>query len=86
MPLKDNLLRMGYLPENMPPAFSSAGIADFFDANSNHTYLSNAKHPVRPAAYNASKRGMTRRTFSTVHPVTGHDLAEFVSTRWVSFL
>jgi hypothetical protein len=82
MSLKDDLLRKGYLPENLPPAFSSEGIANFFDANSGHTYLSDAKRPVRPAAYNASKRGMARRTFATVHPVTGHDLAEFVSTRW----
>lgn len=65
----------------MPPAFSSDGIADFFGAYPD-TYLSTTKRPVRAAAYNASKRGMTRRTFAAVHPVTGHDLAEFVSTRW----
>lgn len=82
MPLKDDLLRKGYLPENMPPAFSSEEIADFFDANPGRAYLSNAGRPVRPAVYNASKRGMTRRTFAAVHPVTGHDLAEFVDTNW----
>jgi len=82
MPLKEDLLRKGYLPENLPAAFSSGGIAAYFDAHPPPDFLSRHGSPVRPAVYNASKRGMTRRTFSLVHPVTGHDLAEFVSTRW----
>ena len=82
MPLKDDLIRKGYLPENVAPAFSLERIADFFDENEGQAYLSNAKRPVRPAAYNASKRGMTRRIFAMVHPVTAHDLAKFVSIRW----
>lgn len=69
----------------MPPAFSSCGIADFFATNSPRGYLSNGKHPVRPTVYNASKRGMTRRAFAVVHPVTGKDLSEFVTARWDEF-
>ncbi|MCI0561571.1 MAG: RNA-directed DNA polymerase [Nitrososphaera sp.] len=80
--MKEDLLRKGYFPENLPPAFSSRGIADYCDANPAPEFLSQVDRPVRAAVYSASKRGMTRRTFSVVHPVTGHDLAAFISTRW----
>ena len=39
-------------------------------------------NPLRAATYSASKRGLTRRMFSAIHPVTGHDMAEFVASRW----
>ncbi|WP_374654818.1 RNA-directed DNA polymerase [Dongia sp.] len=83
MTLKRALLESGYLPENMPPAFTSSKIADYLEKNAaKGTYLSDAKKPVRSSPYDASKRGMTRRTFSVVHPVTGSDLAEFCSSNW----
>lgn len=82
MTLKDDLLRKGYLPENLPPAFSSKLIADYFQANVPAGYLSRGRNPVRAANYNASKRGMTRRVFSTVHPVTAYDTAHFINSRW----
>ena len=82
MSLKDDLLRKGYLPENLPPPFTSALIADYFLKNAPPHYLQNPKGPFRAATYNASKRGLTRRIFSAVHPVTAHDTAEFVATRW----
>ena len=37
---------------------------------------------LRPATYNGSKRGLTRRVFSAVHPVTAYDMAKFVVERW----
>jgi hypothetical protein len=37
--------------------------------------------PFRSAVYSASKRGISRRTFSAIHPVTAHDLAEFLQAR-----
>ncbi|WP_161790503.1 RNA-directed DNA polymerase [Inquilinus limosus] len=80
--LKADLLKKGYLPENMPPSFISDAICGFFDTKAYRTFLSSSATPVRPAVYNASKRGMTRRTFSVVHPVSGYDLAEFAATRW----
>ena len=82
MGLKDDLLRRGYLPENLPPGFSTAGIADYFEKNPPPGYLSKSRHPVRAATYNASKRGMTRRVFSAVHPVTAHDTAHFIDGQW----
>ena len=82
MALKNELLRKGYFPENLPPSFGTAGIADYFIDNPHQGYLSQRERPLRPALYNASKRGLTRRVFSAVHPETAHDMAEFVSSRW----
>jgi Reverse transcriptase (RNA-dependent DNA polymerase) len=82
MALKDDLLRKGYLPENLPPAFLSENIADFFAENPPAGFISPSKRAVRAAVYNASKRGMTRRTFSFIHPTISHDLAEFIALRW----
>jgi hypothetical protein len=82
MTLKDDLLRKGYLPENLPPAFTTASIADHFLANPPRGYITQGNNPLRAASYNASKRGLTRRVFSAVHPATGHDMAEFVSSHW----
>ena len=82
MSLKDDLLRKGYFPENLPPPFTSTFIADYFLLHSTRSYLTNPHNTVRSAIYNGSKRGQTRRIFSAVHPVTSHDMATFVSTRW----
>ncbi|MBO4168843.1 RNA-directed DNA polymerase [Cereibacter azotoformans] len=83
MPLKDDLLRRGYFPENLPPAFSTSSIADYFQQNPPPTaFLSRSRTPVRAAIYNASKRGMTRRVFSAIHPVTAYDTAHFIEARW----
>ncbi len=82
MPLEDDLIHKGYLPENLPPVFFSDAIADAFDHIEGGDWWSDAGKPVRPAIYNASKRGMARRPFSVVHPATMRDLAKFVSTRW----
>jgi hypothetical protein len=77
MSLKQDLLRIGYFPENLPPSFHTQQIAQFFAEHSSG-YLSDPKQPLRSAIYNASKRGASRRTFSAIHPITAHDLAEFL--------
>ncbi|MFD2741672.1 RNA-directed DNA polymerase [Sulfitobacter aestuarii] len=82
MTFKHDLLLKGYLPENLPPAFTTATIADHFSANPPRGYVTDGRNPLRAATYNASKRGLTRRVFSAVHPATAHDMAEFVSSRW----
>ena len=85
MNLKDSLIRKGYFPENLPPSFTTAGIADYFQNNPPEDYYStqrNAK-PFQAANYNSSKRGKSRRIFSVIHPATAYDLAEFVTEHWV---
>ncbi|UQD70485.1 RNA-directed DNA polymerase [Bradyrhizobium japonicum] len=77
MSLKDDLLRTGYLPENLPPPFHTEKIAEFF-SNNPSGYICDQKQPLRAAVYNASKRGESRRSFSAIHPITAHDLAEFL--------
>lgn len=82
MTLKENLLFRGYLPENLPPAFFSSDLADYLVGLVGDDWWSQSKSPVRPATYNASKRGITRRVFSVVHPTTMRDSAKFVAERW----
>jgi hypothetical protein len=82
MALEDDRLRKGYFPENLPPAFSSGLLADYFLEYGTTSNLSRSRQPVRAATYNASKRGMTRRVFSAVHPVTAYDSARFINTHW----
>lgn len=80
MTLKEDLLKIGYLPENLPPPFHTEDIAKYFVDNPSG-YLTDKKKPLRSAVYSSSKRGISRRTFSAVHPVTAHDLAEFLGVR-----
>ena len=82
MPIKDSLLRRGYFPEDLPPPFTSTFIANYFIANPPRNYLMRVRDRLRAASYNASKRGMTRRMFSAIHPVTAHDTSEFLAQRW----
>ena len=79
MALKDDLLRNGYLPENLPPAFVTQAIGA--NLSGRNGWLTDGKNPVRSSPFNASKRGMTRREFSFVHPSTAHDLARFIADR-----
>lgn len=76
MPLKKSLLKFGYLPENLPPTFTTEAVGEFLAAKDG--WISGDS--VRAAPYNASKRGMTRRVFSLIHPETAHDLATFIDT------
>lgn len=80
MGLKLDLLRDGYLPENLPPTFHTEAIASHFEKNPPTGYYCDLIAPVRPALYSASKRGLTRRPFSVLHPGTAYDLAQFVET------
>ncbi len=66
----------------MPPSFSSDGIADFFINHPPEGFFSLSGKPVKGSIYNASKRGMTRRAFSVVHPTSAYDMANFVAENW----
>lgn len=76
MTLKDDLLRKGYLPENLPPTFVTGALGA--DLAARNSWLTDGRRPVRASPFSASKRGMTRREFSFVHPSTAFDLARFI--------
>ena len=83
MDLKDKLVRKGYFPENLPPSFSTDRIADYFRENPTKDYFTDiSNRPCQVATYSSSKRGISRRVFSVIHPSTAHDLAQFVSEHW----
>lgn len=82
MPIKDSLLRRGYFPEDLPPPFTTTSIADHFLAHPPRSYLIGSGERLRAATYNASKRGLARRMFSAIHPVTAHDTSHFLAQRW----
>jgi len=77
MDIKTDLLVKGYLPENLPPTFVTDAIGN--DLAQRSGWLTDAKNPVRSCPFNASKRGMTRREFSFIHPSTACDLARFIA-------
>ena len=82
MALKERLLWHGYLPENVPPSFYASDLADLLVESTGNEWWSEPDSPVRPAVFNASKRGITRRSFAFVHPITMHDATKFVVERW----
>lgn len=84
MALRKRLLTYGYLPENLPPVFSSTSFGASIDPDSSAAYLISAgvKDRTRPATYNATKRGHQRRLFSIPNPVAAHDISLFLEKHW----
>ena len=80
MGLKDDFLSRGYLPEGAPPFFSTFDTATYFKKAGLTEYITTKSKRFRAAPYSASKRGLTRRVFSVVHPVTAHDVGRFIHT------
>lgn len=87
MTLQDDLLRKGYLPEAVPPFFTTELIADYFESSPPSDYITKPKSPdrLRAATFSASKRGMARRPFAAVHPVTAHDTGRFIASNLTDF-
>lgn len=82
MSLRDDFLRKGFFPENLPPPFTPEKIADYFRKYARRNYIVSKNPCLRAATYNASKRGLSRRIFSTIHPVTAYNTAKFVDEYW----
>lgn len=74
-------LSRGFLPENLPPIYSSKSLADLFSEKAG-TYLVNSKSIGSLSTFNASKRTGQRRIFSLVHPVFVHDMGVFFEKNW----
>lgn len=81
MTFKDDLLRKGYFPEQLPPAVHSEKIADAFLSRNSNTYIVSREINTRPARYNASKRGQSRRIFSIPNPIVAHDASKFCNDK-----
>lgn len=83
MALRCDLLARGYLPEKLPPVFTSNYFGRFADNHlSTNEYLTKKEHKTRPALYNASKRGHQRRVFSITNPIAASDTALFLHNHW----
>lgn len=85
MSVRIDLMKRGYLAENLPPLFSSQsfdkidGVAEF-----NGYLIKSPKDPFEQAHYNSSKRGYQRRKFGIPNPVVALDLCNFVDVNWSS--
>jgi hypothetical protein len=83
MKLRSDLLAKGYLPENLPPVFTSGDFRSFADVHiPANEYLTKQNYRTRPSFYNASKRGHQRRIFSIPNPIAAADTALFLATNW----
>lgn len=80
-PTAKEFVQQGYLPENLPPVFTTRELwKPFEDASSR--YLVSQTRQGQPANYNASKRGEQRRIFSLPHPLFQRDAGLFFEKNW----
>ena len=75
----------GLLPENLPPAFDTRQLWSALPGME-AGYLVGGNVKGQPCAYNASKRGGQRRTFSVPHPVYVREQALFLRKHWPHIL
>jgi hypothetical protein len=74
-------LDRGFLPENLPPSFTSAALWPIYSAaGTNYMVTSRAEGALAP--FIASKRGRQRRTFNLPHPTFFRDQALFLELKW----
>ena len=76
--MKYNLVRSGYLPEILPPIFSSEATADFFENKAVPIKKYKTQGYYNSSVYSASQFSGTRRIFSIIHPVSAVETAEFI--------
>jgi hypothetical protein len=76
----DSLIRRGYLPEVVPPVFSTAALANFVRNRGKQEFIGRKTGATRtrPVDYDAMKRGNQRRTFSMPHPQSFYDISLFI--------
>jgi len=77
------LLAKGYIPEELPPVFTSQSFGNFASKNPK-AFEPFASKPNRLKAidYSASKAGFRRRPFVVTHPVAQFFVANFVTNNW----
>lgn len=77
------MLKKGFLPENLPPAFTSTNLWQHYEGQAG-SYLIKNGTVGSLASYNASKRGNQRRLFGLPHPTFFVDMALFFEKHWTS--
>ena len=80
----DELLRKGYLPEVLPPVFTTKSFADFALTHVTHEPVGQSGRAVglKAVEYSATKRANQRRTFAFPHPESFYDIALFLVQHW----
>lgn len=78
MVTRTNLLARGYLPEALPPIFSS----ELFASYSEKANIKVPSRDVRGIDFSASQTGYRRRRFSVTHPLAQYFVADFIEKRW----
>ena len=81
----ESLLKRGYLPEELPPPFTSDSFAKFSAGNPTK-FSSVEKEPTRLKGvdYSASKAGYRRRLFTIPHPISQFFVCKFLSENWAA--
>jgi hypothetical protein len=79
------LLGRGYLPEVLPPNFTSESFGEFSSKNP-ASFDAFASKPTRLKSidYSASKAGFRRRTFVVTHPISQFFVSKFISDNWAT--
>ncbi len=80
-PKPQRVIEAGFLPENLPPVYSSTSLWEVYSAHSG-SYLVTTKAVGAHATFNSSKRGNQRRLFGLPHPTFIFDQATFFERHW----
>lgn len=78
------LLGQGYLPEVLPPVFTSKPFADLIRKSQTRlpSIGKGPKNRTKIVNYSATKRASQRRIFGLHHPETFYGIARFLSENW----
>jgi hypothetical protein len=86
----ESLLARGYLPQELPPPFSSEALAKFVAAErpKQFPFVSNPKRALMPErssipeVFNLARTGTLRRELAILNPIQFSFLADFVVNNW----
>jgi hypothetical protein len=80
-----SLLERGYLPEELPPTFTSAPFAKFSEKGAiEFGQVEKEPKRLKGVDYSASKAGYRRRLFTIPHPVSQFFVCQFISKNWTA--
>jgi hypothetical protein len=81
----ENLLAKGYLPQELPPTFSSQKFAKFVAAAKTSAFpFIQGGQPSVPEVFNLARTGTLRRQLAILNPIHYSFLADFVVEHWTA--